>query len=67
HPCWKNTVVIAIAYSSWHEQSPFSSSLGRTENSWGPQAIGDHGAPCPCPYSKKPMKKGTGASHGAPF
>ncbi|CAI9584422.1 unnamed protein product [Staurois parvus] len=35
-----------------------------------------HGAPgqqrimgplCPCPNSKKPMKKVTGASHGAPY
>ncbi|CAI9544633.1 unnamed protein product, partial [Staurois parvus] len=30
---------------------------GRTKNSRGPRAIGDHGALCPCPNSKKPMKK----------
>ncbi|CAI9612835.1 unnamed protein product, partial [Staurois parvus] len=40
---------------------------GRTDNSWGPWAIGDHGALCPCPNSKKPMKKVPGASHGAPY
>ncbi|CAI9609166.1 unnamed protein product, partial [Staurois parvus] len=26
----------------------------RTDNSWGPRAIGDHGALCPWPNSKKP-------------
>ncbi|CAI9581755.1 unnamed protein product, partial [Staurois parvus] len=32
---------------------------GRTDNSWGPQAIGDHGAPVSLPTlkPKKPMKK----------
>ncbi|CAI9571157.1 unnamed protein product, partial [Staurois parvus] len=39
---------------------------GRTDNSWGPRAIGDHGPLCPCPNSKKPMKKVPGAYHGAP-
>ncbi|CAI9593092.1 unnamed protein product, partial [Staurois parvus] len=38
----------------------------RTDNSWGPRAIGDHGALCPCPNSKKPMKKVPGASMGPP-
>ncbi|CAI9568085.1 unnamed protein product, partial [Staurois parvus] len=32
---------------------------GRTDNSRGPQAIGDHGAPASLPNSKTPMKKGT--------
>ncbi|CAI9564309.1 unnamed protein product, partial [Staurois parvus] len=36
---------------------------GRTDNSWGPRAIGDHGAPVSLP---KPMKKVPGTSHGAP-
>ncbi|CAI9561298.1 unnamed protein product, partial [Staurois parvus] len=40
---------------------------GWTDNSWGPWAIGNHGAPCPCPNLKKPMKKVPGASHGAPY
>ncbi|CAI9570373.1 unnamed protein product [Staurois parvus] len=40
---------------------------GRTDNSWGPRAIGDHGPLCPCPNSKKPMKQVPGASHGAPY
>ncbi|CAI9555438.1 unnamed protein product, partial [Staurois parvus] len=69
---------------------------GRTDNSWGPWVIGDHGAPdvkvltrggsrggltthgapraigdhgalCPCPNSKKPMKKGTRGISWAPY
>ncbi|CAI9606680.1 unnamed protein product [Staurois parvus] len=39
---------------------------GRTDNSWGPRAIGIMGPLCPCPNSKKPMKKVPGTSHGAP-
>ncbi|CAI9557529.1 unnamed protein product [Staurois parvus] len=42
-------------------------SQGRTDNSWGPRAIGDHGAPVSLPKLKKPMKKVPGASHGAPY
>ncbi|CAI9596728.1 unnamed protein product [Staurois parvus] len=45
-----------------------SSMQGRTDNSWGPRAIGDHGAPVSLPkLEKKPMKKVPGASHGAPY
>ncbi|CAI9533697.1 unnamed protein product [Staurois parvus] len=40
---------------------------GQTDNSWGPQAIGDHGAPVSFPKLKKPMKKVPGASNGAPY
>ncbi|CAI9548949.1 unnamed protein product, partial [Staurois parvus] len=32
---------------------------GRTANSWGPQAIGDHGAPVSLPKLKKVYEKGT--------
>ncbi|CAI9617605.1 unnamed protein product [Staurois parvus] len=43
----------------------------RTDNSWGPQAIGDHGAPVSFPtlkaHPKKPIKKVPGAFHGAPY
>ncbi|CAI9550815.1 unnamed protein product [Staurois parvus] len=46
---------------------PFRSQQGWTNNSWGPRAIGDQGPLCPCPNSKKPMKKVPGASHGAPY
>ncbi|CAI9552319.1 unnamed protein product, partial [Staurois parvus] len=28
---------------------------GRTDNSWGPQAIGDHGAPVPLPKTQKSL------------
>ncbi|CAI9615016.1 unnamed protein product, partial [Staurois parvus] len=32
---------------------------GRTDNSWGPGAIGDHGAPVSLPKIKKAYEKGT--------
>ncbi|CAI9597315.1 unnamed protein product, partial [Staurois parvus] len=32
---------------------------GRTDNSWGPWAIGDHGAPVSLPKFKKAYEKGT--------
>ncbi|CAI9565719.1 unnamed protein product, partial [Staurois parvus] len=32
---------------------------GRTDNSWGPQAIGDHGASVSLPTLNKAYKKGT--------
>ncbi|CAI9622560.1 unnamed protein product, partial [Staurois parvus] len=44
-----------------------SGDQGWTDNSWGPRAIGIMGPLCPCPSSKKPMKKVAGASHGAPY
>ncbi|CAI9552654.1 unnamed protein product [Staurois parvus] len=34
-------------------------SQGRTDNSWGPRAIGDHGAPVSLPKLKKAYEKGT--------
>ncbi|CAI9595299.1 unnamed protein product, partial [Staurois parvus] len=33
--------------------------LGRTDNSWDPRAIEDHGAPMSLPKLKKAYKKGT--------
>ncbi|CAI9591139.1 unnamed protein product, partial [Staurois parvus] len=35
------------------------SNQGRTDNSWGPQAIGDHGALVSLPKLKKAYEKGT--------
>ncbi|CAI9570344.1 unnamed protein product [Staurois parvus] len=32
---------------------------GRTDNSWGPRAIGVHGAPVSLPKLKKAYEKGT--------
>ncbi|CAI9551274.1 unnamed protein product, partial [Staurois parvus] len=32
---------------------------GQTDNSWGPRAIGDHGAPMSLPKLKKTYEKGT--------
>ncbi|CAI9602692.1 unnamed protein product, partial [Staurois parvus] len=40
---------------------------GGTDNSWGPQSTGDHGAPVFLPKLKKAYEKGIGASHGAPY
>ncbi|CAI9550462.1 unnamed protein product, partial [Staurois parvus] len=34
-------------------------SQGRTDNSWGPRAIGDHGASVSLPKLKKAYEKGT--------
>ncbi|CAI9605809.1 unnamed protein product [Staurois parvus] len=34
-------------------------SQGRSDNSWGPRAIGDHGAPVSLPKFKKAYEKGT--------
>ncbi|CAI9611873.1 unnamed protein product [Staurois parvus] len=40
---------------------------GRTDNSWGPRAIGDHEAPVSSPKLKKAYEKGTrGISWGPP-
>ncbi|CAI9591680.1 unnamed protein product, partial [Staurois parvus] len=36
-----------------------SPNQGRTDNSWGPRAIGDHGAPVSLPKLKKAYEKGT--------
>ncbi|CAI9597151.1 unnamed protein product, partial [Staurois parvus] len=55
---------------SWHIKPPLplkhccrldklSEDQGRTDNSWGPQAIGDHGAPVSLPKLKKAYEKGT--------
>ncbi|CAI9575263.1 unnamed protein product, partial [Staurois parvus] len=42
-----------------------NSRQGRTDNSWGPRAIGDHGAPVSLPKLKKAYDKGTmGTSWG---
>ncbi|CAI9531570.1 unnamed protein product, partial [Staurois parvus] len=35
------------------------SEQGQTDNSWGPRAIGDHGAPVSLPKLKKAYEKGT--------
>ncbi|CAI9547722.1 unnamed protein product, partial [Staurois parvus] len=36
-----------------------STQQGRTDNSWGPRAIWDHGAPVSLPKLKKDYEKGT--------
>ncbi|CAI9624619.1 unnamed protein product, partial [Staurois parvus] len=36
-----------------------TSEQGRTDNSWGPRAIEDHGAPVSLPKLKKAYEKGT--------
>ncbi|CAI9551397.1 unnamed protein product [Staurois parvus] len=63
-----STQVSKWSVCPWPIENRGKSSHGDTHNSWGPRAIGDHGAPvCPCPNSKKPMKKVPGTSHGAPY
>ncbi|CAI9621733.1 unnamed protein product [Staurois parvus] len=37
----------------------FTFTEGRTDNSWNPRAIGDHGAPVSLPKLKKANEKGT--------
>ncbi|CAI9539039.1 unnamed protein product, partial [Staurois parvus] len=46
---------------SYHNtrQTALSPTQGRTDNSWGPRAIGDHGAPVSLPKLKKVYEKGT--------
>ncbi|CAI9592115.1 unnamed protein product, partial [Staurois parvus] len=45
-----------------------STTQGRTDNSWGSRAIGDHGAPVSLPKLKKAYAKGTrGISWGPPL
>ncbi|CAI9567243.1 unnamed protein product [Staurois parvus] len=39
--------------------SSYGPGQGRTDNSWGPRAIGDHGAPVSLPKLKKAYEKGT--------
>ncbi|CAI9588686.1 unnamed protein product, partial [Staurois parvus] len=40
---------------------------GRTDNSWGPWAIGDHGAPVSLPKLKKVYEKGTRGISWGPY
>ncbi|CAI9532956.1 unnamed protein product [Staurois parvus] len=42
-----------------HQCKEHSSHQGRTDNSWGPRAIEDHGAPVSLPTLRKDYKKGT--------
>ncbi|CAI9591688.1 unnamed protein product, partial [Staurois parvus] len=43
----------------WVHISDIRCSQERTDNSWGPRAIGDHGAPVSLPKLKKAYEKGT--------
>ncbi|CAI9608750.1 unnamed protein product, partial [Staurois parvus] len=45
----------------------YSSPQGRTDNSWGPRAIGDHGAPVSLPKLKKAYEKSTRAISWGPL
>ncbi|CAI9571440.1 unnamed protein product, partial [Staurois parvus] len=40
---------------------------GGLTNSWGPRAIGDHGAPVSLPKLKKAYEKGTGGTSWGPL
>ncbi|CAI9614341.1 unnamed protein product, partial [Staurois parvus] len=41
------------------QKSLYAKAQGQTDNSWHPQAIGDHGAPVSLPKLKKAYEKGT--------
>ncbi|CAI9581109.1 unnamed protein product [Staurois parvus] len=44
-----------------------SSQQGRTDNSWGPRAIWDHGAPVSLPKLREAYEKGTRAISWGPL
>ncbi|CAI9615974.1 unnamed protein product [Staurois parvus] len=50
---------IPVLVTSVQDESFSYAVEGRTENSWGPWAIGDHGAPVSLPKPKKAYEKGT--------
>ncbi|CAI9557881.1 unnamed protein product, partial [Staurois parvus] len=55
---------LSVPISSVHYQKELDQ--GRTDNSWGPQAIGDHGAPVSLPKLKKAYEKGMRGISWAP-
>ncbi|CAI9565804.1 unnamed protein product, partial [Staurois parvus] len=48
-----------VGGSCTHAAPSLSGIQGWTDNSWGPRAIGDHGAPVSLPKLKKAYEKGT--------
>ncbi|CAI9562575.1 unnamed protein product, partial [Staurois parvus] len=44
-------------HKPWFIKKDNSNQQGRTDNSWGLRAIGDHGAPVPLPKLKKAYEK----------
>ncbi|CAI9612325.1 unnamed protein product, partial [Staurois parvus] len=48
-----------VLHSGLVHTKKHSPDQGWTDNSWGPQAIGDHGAPVSLPKLKKAYEKGT--------
>ncbi|CAI9583699.1 unnamed protein product, partial [Staurois parvus] len=53
------TLTLAKCRTSEKQSGKMSREQGRTENLWGPRAIGDHGAPVSLPKLKKAYEKGT--------
>ncbi|CAI9584566.1 unnamed protein product [Staurois parvus] len=45
--------------TQWWPVKVYEYMQGRTDNSWGPRAIGDHGAPVSLSKLKKAYEKGT--------
>ncbi|CAI9556069.1 unnamed protein product, partial [Staurois parvus] len=64
---WLPGVYGCLLELGWIKVKSYSTEQGRTDNSWGPRAIGDHGAPVSLPKLKKAYEKFTGASHEAPY
>ncbi|CAI9607505.1 unnamed protein product, partial [Staurois parvus] len=52
------TVLFPVRSGTLHSTA-IQSNQGRTDKSWGPRAIGDHGAPVSLPKLKKAYEKGT--------
>ncbi|CAI9617443.1 unnamed protein product [Staurois parvus] len=50
---------IHLIFCSFNYCITYGCYQGRTDNSWGPRAIGDHGAPVSLPKLKKAYEKGT--------
>ncbi|CAI9579956.1 unnamed protein product, partial [Staurois parvus] len=55
-------LVVGITWHIIHAKQQVTAGCvdqGRTDNSWGPRALGDHGAPVSLPQLQKAYEKGT--------
>ncbi|CAI9583524.1 unnamed protein product [Staurois parvus] len=58
---------ILLQGSAGVQNHKYTRDQGRTDNSWGPRAIGDHGAPVSLPKLKKAYEKGTRGISWGPY
>ncbi|CAI9594263.1 unnamed protein product, partial [Staurois parvus] len=54
-----STCLLVATLKCWISFQSLVWTQGRTDNSWGPLAISDHGAPVSLPKLKKAYEKGT--------